>query len=147
MARADSTWKPRLRARASPDSQTVVLPMPASPSTNSAAGAPVTDSRNSSSAHSSAGRLAMFAVICEESQLPPRVVPFFKRSLGVARFDLGHRQHVESTIQLLQRQFVADQPPVDDGLADGLLLLERLLGHRRGLLVADRRIQRGDDRR
>ena len=48
--RADSTRNPRSRARWSPASHKVVLPIPASPSTNSAAGALAAASRNSLSA-------------------------------------------------------------------------------------------------
>src|ERR1700682_3023194 len=145
------TRNPRPRACSRPASQRVVLPIPASPSTNSADGVLDAESRNSLSACSSMGRLAMPGkvnpVTPEESKPPSAARSVFKQFLGVARFDPGHRQHVEPPIELLQRQFVADQAPVDDRLADGLLLLERLLGHRGGLLIADRRIQWGDDGR
>jgi hypothetical protein len=63
----------------------------------------------------------------------------------VVRFDIGHRQHVEAPVQLLDRQLVADQATVDDRLANGLAFLERLFGYRGGLLVADDPVQRRHD--
>src|SRR5215217_8900882 len=61
------------------------------------------------------------------------------RRLAVAVLDLGHRQDVEALVEFGFRQIVADQPAVDHGLTDRLLLLQRLLGNGGGFLVADRR--------
>ncbi len=60
--------------------------------------------------------------------------------------DLRHGQHVEAPIELLLGEFLADQAAIDDRLPNRLVALEGLLGHRGGLLVADRRVQRGHDR-
>ena len=61
---AASTWKPKLRARVSstPASQTVVLPIPASPAKKSARGSERSPPRSASSARSSASRPTMPAM-------------------------------------------------------------------------------------
>jgi hypothetical protein len=80
------------------------LPIPASPSTNNADGVLDAESRNSRSACSSMGRLAMPGkLIPEESRIPSAGRFVFKQFLGIARFDPGHRQHVEPPVELLQR--------------------------------------------
>src|SRR3954452_7631348 len=60
----------------------------------------------------------------------------------------GHRQDVEGRVELLLRQVAAfDVAALDDHLPDRLALLQRLLRHLGGVLVADVLVQRRDDRR
>ena len=61
----------------------------------------------------------------------------------------GHRQHVERRVELLLGEVTRPRrgPRVDDHVADGAPLLDRLLGHGGRGLVADVAVQRGDDGR
>src|SRR5699024_6046499 len=59
----------------------------------------------------------------------------------------SHRQYIETPVQFLLADPVRHVAAVEDGLADRLLLRQRLLRHLRGGLVADRGVQRRDDRR
>jgi hypothetical protein len=59
-----------------------------------------------------------------------------------------HGQHVESFVELLLGQLLAvDEAELDDGLADGDAVGERLLRGFGGVLVPDVLVQRCDDRR
>ena len=69
------------------------------------------------------------------------------RSRWTSRPRLGHRQHVEGLVELILGQRpVSDVARFQHHVPDGLALLQRLLGHRGGVLVADVAVQRGDDR-
>src|SRR5687768_17013937 len=59
----------------------------------------------------------------------------------------GHPQDVQSRVQLLLGQLRRHVAALQHDLADGLSLLQRLLGDRRRLLVAQVAVQRRDDRR
>src|SRR5690625_4663436 len=60
---------------------------------------------------------------------------------------VGHLQDVEGLVELGLGEFaVLDVTAFEDHLADGLLLLQRLLGDLGGLLVADVTVERGHDR-
>ena len=68
VARADSTRNPSSWARCTPANHTVVLPMPASPSTTSAEGPDGTEPRNSSTARDSVSRLTTTLIIGDVPQ-------------------------------------------------------------------------------
>ena len=59
-----------------------------------------------------------------------------------------HRQHVQRGVELLQRQRAGVHvPALQHDLADGLALLQRLLGDRCRLLVTEVAVEWRDDRR
>ena len=61
---------------------------------------------------------------------------------------MGHRQDVEGGVELLAGELAGlDETALEHDRLDRLALLERLLGDRGRLLVADVLVQRGDDRR
>src|SRR5437764_2779782 len=60
----------------------------------------------------------------------------------------GHFQHIECLVQLSTgHRARLDVPALDDDLADGAPLGERLLGHRGRLVVPEVAVERRDDRR